>query len=223
MPALDVVEAQQQVDQRRLAGAGTLDQADPFARRDRQREVVDHAPGLAVVEPNVLEPDSTLRSLQRSRVGAIDQRAWPRDRPHALLHLSDIVEDPDRGPHRPARHEGDPEREPGRDGDVAQRHDGRAQSQTARTPTLTNRTLLLSETEGDQPGLAMERYGVIDERVASLLVLALEVSADDTAGSANIATVVPRQAVLTIERTEHWRPRPSKPEAAGGIYTDSSS
>ena len=38
-----VVEAQQQVDQRRLAGAGAADQPDLLARPDQQREVVDDA------------------------------------------------------------------------------------------------------------------------------------------------------------------------------------
>ena len=35
--ALEVVEAQQQVDQRRLAGAGAADQADALARPDVER------------------------------------------------------------------------------------------------------------------------------------------------------------------------------------------
>ena len=46
--ALDVVEAQQQVDDRRLARAGAADEADLLARPDVQREVVDHV-GLAAV------------------------------------------------------------------------------------------------------------------------------------------------------------------------------
>ena len=38
---LDVVEAQQQVDDRALAGAGAADEADFLARPDVQAEVVD--------------------------------------------------------------------------------------------------------------------------------------------------------------------------------------
>ena len=41
--ALGVVEMQQQVDQRRLAGAGRPDQPDPLARRDAQVDAVQHA------------------------------------------------------------------------------------------------------------------------------------------------------------------------------------
>ena len=40
---LQVVEAQQQVDQRRLAGARAADEADLLARRDVQRQVLDDA------------------------------------------------------------------------------------------------------------------------------------------------------------------------------------
>ena len=42
-PALEVVEAQQQVDQRRLAGARTADEADLLAGPDGQRQVLDDA------------------------------------------------------------------------------------------------------------------------------------------------------------------------------------
>ena len=38
----DVIEPQQQVDERRLAGAGPADQADLLARPDRQVEIADH-------------------------------------------------------------------------------------------------------------------------------------------------------------------------------------
>ena len=48
--ALEVVEAQQQVDQRRLAGARAADEADLLARLHRQRQVLDDALALAVVE-----------------------------------------------------------------------------------------------------------------------------------------------------------------------------
>ncbi len=44
--ALDVVEAQQQVDQRRLAGARAADQPDLLAGRDGQRQILDD-PALA--------------------------------------------------------------------------------------------------------------------------------------------------------------------------------
>ena len=45
-----VVEAQQQVDNGRLAGAGATDEADLFAGTDMEVEIVDHPGSLAVVE-----------------------------------------------------------------------------------------------------------------------------------------------------------------------------
>ena len=55
--ALEVVEAKEQVDQRRLAGAGAADEPDLLARRDRQRQALDDAALAAVVEMDVLEAD----------------------------------------------------------------------------------------------------------------------------------------------------------------------
>ena len=59
--ALDVVEAQQQVDQRRLAGAGAADQPDLLAGLHVERQVVDDARLAAVVEADVLEADVAAR------------------------------------------------------------------------------------------------------------------------------------------------------------------
>src|SRR5277367_394206 len=55
-----VVEAQQKIDQRRLAGARTPNQTDLFPRLHCKREVVDDAASLAVVKPDVLEADRAL-------------------------------------------------------------------------------------------------------------------------------------------------------------------
>ena len=59
--ALHVVEPQQQVDQRRLARAGGADDADPLARLDLERHVLQHpvrsAPPVVVGEPDVVEHD----------------------------------------------------------------------------------------------------------------------------------------------------------------------
>jgi hypothetical protein len=55
-PASGLVEAQQQVDQGRLAGAGAADEADALAGRAMERrEVVQHAALGAVAEADVLE------------------------------------------------------------------------------------------------------------------------------------------------------------------------
>src|SRR5690606_41842272 len=57
--AFAVVEAQQQVDQGRLAGAGAADQADLLARAHVQVQALDHAALLAVVEGDVVDRKST--------------------------------------------------------------------------------------------------------------------------------------------------------------------
>src|SRR3546814_10962147 len=54
-PALEGVEAPQQVHQRRFAGAGAADEPDFLAGADGQRQVVDDAAFLAVMEADVLE------------------------------------------------------------------------------------------------------------------------------------------------------------------------
>src|SRR5216684_2929270 len=80
--ALEVEEAQQQVDQRRLAGAGAADQPDLLARPHGQREAVDdgiraQTPafagrcGAAVAEAHVLEPDLAAADRERDRVRPI--------------------------------------------------------------------------------------------------------------------------------------------------------
>ena len=75
-PALDVVEAQQQADDRGLAGAGRADDADPLPGRHLERDVAQHPVesrhrlgGIgrrrgvdAVGEPDVLEHDVAARA-----------------------------------------------------------------------------------------------------------------------------------------------------------------
>ena len=66
---LEVVEAQQQIDERRLAGAGAADQPDLLARPDQQREVVDDAaaPGRCRRPPCGRSGSSRRRSGSRPR------------------------------------------------------------------------------------------------------------------------------------------------------------
>ena len=61
-PLLEAVEAQEQVDERRLAGARRADQPDLLARADEEREVADHVVALAVAERDVLEGDGAFAS-----------------------------------------------------------------------------------------------------------------------------------------------------------------
>ena len=59
-PSLRPVKAEQQMHQRRFAGAGTADQPDPLARRDVEIEVAQHAAAprrAAVIEADILEAD----------------------------------------------------------------------------------------------------------------------------------------------------------------------
>ena len=144
--ALDVVQTKQQVDQRRLARARAPDQPDLLARRDVQREVVDHAAGLAVVKAHVLEPDRASRGRQRARVVAVLQRARPRYGAHAFLHLSDVVENADRRPHDPPRHGDDAKRRPVASAMSPSVIAPSDQSQTASPATATRRAALPDDT-----------------------------------------------------------------------------
>ena len=61
--ALDVVEAQQQADDRGLAGPGGADDADALAGRDLERDVAeDPVARRCVGEPHVLEDDVAARA-----------------------------------------------------------------------------------------------------------------------------------------------------------------
>ena len=130
--AFDVVEAQQQIDERRLAGAGAADEPDLFARRDAQREAFDHAARLC--------RSGTSRRRSESRraappsvgaSGASSTRARLREGAHALLHLADAVEDADRRPHHPAGHG---------DHAHAERRSPRAMSPSVSAPRLHSQT-----------------------------------------------------------------------------------
>ena len=101
-PAFQVEEAQQQIDQRRLAGAGAADQADFLARAHIDREAVDQPAFAAVAETNVLEPKRAARDIERAGVGAVGERVRSRDRHHAFLHDTDIFENAGHLPGHPA-------------------------------------------------------------------------------------------------------------------------
>ena len=57
-PALHVVEALQQREQRRFAGARLADQADALAGLDAQTEIVEHLPSAGIMERDMLERDA---------------------------------------------------------------------------------------------------------------------------------------------------------------------
>src|SRR5262249_2303196 len=88
----EIEETQQHIDQRRLAGAGTVDQADLFARPHGQGQAVDDSALAAVAEAHVLESDLAARDLKRRGIGPIGQGDRPGDGHHALLDHADILE-----------------------------------------------------------------------------------------------------------------------------------
>ncbi len=69
--ALEVVEAEQQVDQRRLAGAGAADQPDLLARPDGDGEILDDLGGAAIMKARVIEDDLALGDGERRSVGHV--------------------------------------------------------------------------------------------------------------------------------------------------------
>ena len=103
-PALDVVEAQEQVDQRRLARAGAPHQADFLAGPDCQRQVLDHALLLPVVEADMVQNDLAVRNDKFLRAGLVLDEARQRDRCDAVLYGADILEQAGHLPHDPLRH-----------------------------------------------------------------------------------------------------------------------
>ena len=66
--AADVVEPQQQVDDRRLARAGGADDADALAGCDRERHVAQHVVLVVVREPDVFERDVHGRAVAVPRL-----------------------------------------------------------------------------------------------------------------------------------------------------------
>ena len=101
--ALDVEEAQQQVDQRRLARARVPDQPDFLTRPDRQVQVLHHCFGLAVVEGHALERDGALGNVQIRRAGLVDDFVGHSDRLPALGHRSCALENMPQQPQHHAR------------------------------------------------------------------------------------------------------------------------
>ena len=83
-PRLDVEQAQQQIDERRLAGPRSPDQSDFFCRRDTKAEVLHHGALLAapVVERNVIEDNLAGAYDEVLRIGGIDQCDGLRDGLH---------------------------------------------------------------------------------------------------------------------------------------------
>ena len=68
-----VVEAGDELRQRRLAGAGRADERDGLARRDRERHVVERGRRVAVGEGHAVEDDLAAQPREVGRAGRVDQ------------------------------------------------------------------------------------------------------------------------------------------------------
>src|SRR5690606_13159897 len=91
-PRLNVVEAEQQVHERRLAGARAADEADLLAGADLERQVLYHAGLRGVVEAHVLEADLAAGHDELARIRAVGDRERLRQRLDAVLDRADVLE-----------------------------------------------------------------------------------------------------------------------------------
>ena len=102
---LQVVKAQQQVDDRALARTRAADQADLLAGAHAQRQVVDdpRALALAVAEVQMRELQLAACHAQRHRIRPVEHGVRPRQRVDAVLHRADLLEQVGHLPHHPVR------------------------------------------------------------------------------------------------------------------------
>ncbi|MNL18460.1 hypothetical protein D3C87_1396050 [compost metagenome] len=113
LPAVDVVEAQQQVDQRGFARARAANQADFFARANVQAQAIEHLAFAAVVEADIVEGDRPAGGHQHTRVRRILHLGAAGQCCHAILHGADALEQRGHLPHDPVRHAIDTQRHGG--------------------------------------------------------------------------------------------------------------
>ncbi len=118
-PALQVVQAQQQVDQGRLACTGRADQADFFPGLDVQVQATNDPALLAVVEIHLFETHFAMGHVQAWGVLAVGHRQRRRDGFKTVLHHADVFENTVDHPHDPARHVDDPNHQAGGQGNRA--------------------------------------------------------------------------------------------------------
>ncbi|MCY1425950.1 hypothetical protein D9M71_417580 [compost metagenome] len=113
LPAVDVIETQQQVDKRGFAGARAANQADFFARADAQAQAIEHLAFTIVIEAHLIEGYRAAGGHQHAgtrrvlHLGALGQRC------HAILHGADALEQRGHLPHDPVRHAIDTQRHGG--------------------------------------------------------------------------------------------------------------
>ena len=103
-PALQVIQAQKQVYQRRFARPGRSDQADFFAGFDHQVQVADDPALFAVVKVHVFKTHFTAIDLQAWRVVLVLDRNGLRNGLQTVLDHADVFKNAVDHPHDPARH-----------------------------------------------------------------------------------------------------------------------
>ena len=113
--ALQIVKAQQQVDQRRFAGTRTADETDLFTRRHGERHVVYDATARArIAKAGVVEAHFAARHDEFSSRRHVEHRTRQRQCLHAVLHRADVLEQARHLPHDPVRHALQPQGHRGR-------------------------------------------------------------------------------------------------------------
>ena len=105
---LQLIEPQQQIDQRGLARARAPHQPHALAGTDAEAQAVQHRHriGPAIGEAHILETNLAARHLQRARAGPVDPGVRNRNALHAFLHHADVLENAGDLPAHPAGHVG---------------------------------------------------------------------------------------------------------------------
>ena len=103
---LQIVKPQQQIDEGRFARAGPPDQTELFARRNRQRKIVNHRHrGVAIVETGLLDADGGRPHLKIGSPVAIVQPDRTRHQFSRILHRAEIAHQAvELGHHPPQQH-----------------------------------------------------------------------------------------------------------------------
>ena len=117
--AFDVVEPEQQADQRRLPCPRGADDAQLLAGADVEIDRFDPAGLAAIGEADMVEADRGGVGFQRHRIGGVGQGMGRAEGAHAVLDLAQVGVDRHQGEADPAGHLGDAERDGPDRGDVA--------------------------------------------------------------------------------------------------------
>ncbi|MNZ94205.1 hypothetical protein D3C78_1133060 [compost metagenome] len=113
LPAVDIIEAQQQVDERGFARAGAAYQADFFTRANIQAQAIEHLAFAIVVEAHIVEGDRAAGGHQHTCIRRILHLGAAGEGGHAILHGADALEQRSHLPHDPVRHAIDTQRHGG--------------------------------------------------------------------------------------------------------------